>query len=587
MALLRFLFVLPVLLLATLGQAQEAMPLPVDEAFTLSADAAQEGVALTWQIEEGYYLYRDHIEVIGPDDQPIALDLPHGEVTEDPTFGTTETLWDDFTTVVPVDDADTLSIRYQGCMDGSICYPPVNRTLDVTAMSLSDDLGFGMLAGGNQASVSSPITIAQDTGGSLLSQLAERGGALFVLGGFLLFGIALAFTPCVFPMYPILAGTLTRAGQTLSTTQAFLISLTYVLGMAIAYGLLGLAAAWSGQNLQMALQSPWAVWGVAVLFVVLATSMFGAFELQLPSSWTTAITRRSGGGGGFAGAGIMGFLSALIVGPCVTAPLAAALIYIAQTGDAFLGAAALFALGMGKGIPLIIFGTVGGKALPRAGAWMERVKHVFGFVFIAAAVWMLERALPGAVAVALWAALAVAMAIYVFWLIPALRSGWRFAGGALGALVLAYGGVLGFGAATGATSPLEPLAGIAPVHSGGETRTLTVAGLDGLDDAVASTQGQNRIVYFTADWCISCAVIEREIWDSPEALAGLDDTAIIKVDVTENSPSDQRVMQALQVYGPPTLLYVDANAAEVEGTRLIGEIGVTDFREKAIEAGML
>ncbi|WP_417580691.1 protein-disulfide reductase DsbD [Pelagibacterium sp.] len=585
MSVLRFVLLLPLLLLAGFASAQDA-PLRVEEAFGLDVSDVGDTISLSFSIEQGYYLYNDRIAVSGEGGEELALELPTGQIYEDPTFGTTETLWDDFSVTLPATDAKTLSISYQGCKDGSICYPPVNRSLDVASLSLSDNLGFAMLGAEDANAVVSPIKIAQDTGGSLLSDLVEQGGVLFVVGGFLVFGVALAFTPCVFPMYPILAGTLTQSGRTLSTPRAFTISLTYVLGMAMAFGLLGLAAAWSGQNLQMALQSPWAVWGVAILFAVLATSMFGAFELQLPSSWMTFISRHSGGGG-HAGAGVMGFLSALIVGPCVTAPLAAALIYIAQTGDAALGASALFALGLGKGIPLIVFGTVGGKALPRAGAWMERVKHAFGFVFIAASIWMLERALPGSISLALWAGLAFAIAVYLLWTVPDMRSGWRVAGGVLGIAALAYGGVLGFGAATGARSPLDPLHGIAPAPLASDTQTLNVAGLDGLSDAIASTNGQHRIVYFTADWCISCAVIEREIWDNPTALAGLSETAIIKVDVTENSPNDQIVMQVLDVFGPPTMLYVDRQATEVEGTRLIGETSVSDFREMAATAGLL
>ena len=555
------------------GQANR--PLPVDEAFQFSANATAAGIELHWQIAEGYYLYRDAISATD-NGTAIVLDIPRGEITDDPTFGHTETLRGALSVVLPALEVREITVGYQGCLEGSICYPPVTRTLDLTSLTISTNAGFGAAAAPTGAD-EVPITIAKDMGGSFVSDLSAQGGPLLVLGGFLLFGMALAFTPCVFPMYPILAGTLTRGGASLSTGRAFAVSATYVLGMASAFGLLGVVAAWSGQNLQMVLQSPWAIMALAMLFVVLATSMFGAFELQLPSSWLVFLSQRTGSGSGLAGAGVMGFLSALIVGPCVTAPLAGALIYIAQTGDAALGAAALFALGLGKGVPLIVFGTVGGKAMPKAGPWMDRIKHLFGFVFIGAAIWMLSRILPSQIELWLWAALVALVVIYGLLSSPLARMRWQAIGMVVGTIAVVFAGTLGIATYTSATA----------ASTGGQRDVILSKDLSTLQDAVRSSRGQYRLVYVTADWCVSCVALDREIWTNPAALAGLEQAAIIKIDVSRNTPEDQSILQALQIYGPPTILFLDGDAVEIEGTRLIGEVSVETFRDTARLAGML
>lgn len=566
--------------------AQQAKPLPVEDAFKVSLTASGSGVEVVLDVVAGYYLYRDQVALNDAEGQPVALKLPAGVTKDDPTFGRTEIFKDRLSFPLPETTGGELTLAYQGCMDGSICYPPVRRSLDVDALVVGTVAGPTFLTASSEApSGTIPIRIATETGGSLLTDLMGRGGAVLVIGAFLAFGIALAFTPCVFPMYPILAGTLTRAGQRLSMPKAFGISLVYVLGMATAFGLLGVVAAWSGQNLQMVLQSPWAIGGVVLLFLALAISMFGAFELQLPGAWMTTVSRMSGGNG-VVGAAMMGFLSALIVGPCVTAPLAAALLYIAQTGDATLGAAALFALGIGKGIPLIVFGTIGSRAMPRAGAWMERVKHAFGFIFIGGAIWMAERLLPAQLTIAAWSLLAAAAALYL--IVTALGGHGirRFVAIAMGVAGL---GIAGFTAmaAIGGQHPLDMLAGGQPHPSEGEMFAENVIGTDALAAVLEASDGRGRLVYLTADWCISCAVLDREIWTNPMALAGLDDTTLIKLDVTENTAEDQAILSQLKAFGPPTLLFVDGTGTEVEATRLVGEFDVETFRAQAQRAGFL
>ncbi|MHB1101736.1 MAG: protein-disulfide reductase DsbD [Devosia sp.] len=580
------------------AQTQQA-PLPVDEAFAFTAsEGAGGGTTLSWSIADGYYLYRDQISIDAADGTAATPPLPEGIDKNDPTFGVTEIYQGELALALTGDFEGDITVRYQGCQDKSICYPPVTKTLDAKTLQITSASSFPTLAapqidtvgatGAGNANL--PIRLAQGGGGDMLSALAERGGASLVIASFLVFGVALAFTPCVFPMYPILAGSLTRASGRLTGRRAFALSLSYVLGMATAFSLLGVAAAWSGQNLQMALQSPWAIWSVAVLFVILAFSMFGLFELQLPSAWMTFVTRRSANGSGIGSNAALGFISALIVGPCVTAPLAAALVYIAQTGDVVLGAASLFALGLGKGIPLIIFGTVGTRMLPRAGAWMEHIKRIFGLVFLGAAIWMLDRVLPQPVIMGLWGILAFAGAIYLISGIALTtdRVIVRWAAGALGGLVILYSGMVAIGAGMGWSNPYAPLATLgANVPPGSEAEFVTTSSLDGLTALLRESGERPSLIYVTADWCISCDVIEREIWENPEAMQGLGGVTLVKADVSANDPQNQALMEALAVYGPPTMIFVDGSAAEVDGTRLIGEVDAATFRTAAAAAGML
>ena len=317
--------------------------------------------------------------------------------------------------------------------------------------------------------------------------------------------------------------------------------------------------------------------------------MFGLFELQLPSGWLTFVTRNSTNGSSVGSNAALGFTSALIVGPCVTAPLAAALVYVAQTGDVVLGAASLFALGLGKGIPLITFGTIGTRVLPKAGGWMEHIKRIFGFVFLGAAIWMLDRVLPGPIVMGLWGILAFAGATYLIAAI-ALNTGKvtvRWAAGGLGGLVILYSGMVAIGAGMGWSNPYSPLGSLGRhEQSLAETDFVSTSGLDDLTALLREGGDKPSLIYVTADWCISCDVIERKIWQNPEAMDGLGDVNLIEADVSANDAQNQALMEALAVYGPPTMIFVDGSATEVENTRLIGEVDPAAFRAAAGSAGM-
>jgi thiol:disulfide interchange protein DsbD len=567
--------------------AQQDDIMRAEDAFQLSVERdADERLVLHWAIAEGYYLYRDHL---GAQDaasgEAITLETEPGVVESDDTnFGPSEVYYHEAIAAVPAGPPATIAVTYQGCKKDSICYPPLTLTVDTRTLQISEPvMGFGVPAPEPTGKDSGFALAEEALGGGMIGSLLASGGALFVVGSFLVFGLLLAFTPCVLPMYPILSATLAREGEALTARRGFVLSASYVLAMAAAFGLLGIVAAWSGQNLQMALQSPYAVGAVAVLFVVLATSMFGLFELELPAAWVSRMAGvRTGTRGSIGGAAGMGFLSALIVGPCVTAPLAAALLYIAQTGDAILGAAALFALGLGQGLPLIAFGTMGSKALPRAGAWMVQVKYVFGFVFLGAAIWMAERILPPPATMALWAILLLVAAVFIGVadrLNADASAGPRLRKAA--GLVFSLGAVLiAVGAASGGTDPLRPLAHLGMGQPAGQTEMafLPAASTPEIEQALATADQRPTLFYFTADWCVTCKAIERDVLPDADIVAGLADFQRIEVDLTRLDAANQGLMRDLAVIGPPTMIFFDRHAAEASGSRLVGDVTAETLR---------
>lgn len=577
----------------------------LDDRFQLRAETLPRGdVRLSWTIATGAYLYRDHVKLAAGDPpRAVPATTSPGEMKEDPGFGRVEIWRAKGEALVQAADLRAagsprqLSVTYQGCEEDSICYPPVTRTLalpvapgakaplpaakPVLATEVDEP------AASSQPSRSPEITVAGDAG--VVSRLAARGGAAWVLLAFAGFGFLLAFTPCVFPMYPILAGLLARDGDRLSPRRGLALSTAYVAAMAAAFAALGAVAAWSGANLQVVLQSPWAIGLLSAAFVLLALSMFGAFELQLPQSWLNRLSKPIGDRRpSLASAAALGFTSALIVGPCVTAPLAGALLYIAQTGDFALGAGALFALGLGKGVPLIAMGVLGPRALPRAGPWMARIKHLFGAMFLATALWLASRILPAPITLAAAGALLIGLAVTL----GAFQRQSEDAG-ALGqatkaaSLVIGlWGSLLLIGAASGAESPLKPLATLAgrraaPAASEDAPVFATARSLSEVEREVtrAVAAEQPSLVYFTADWCLSCDIIDRRVFDDPAVRAELASVRLIKADVTANDAAAQAMLRRFAAAGPPTMVFLDRRAAEVGDARQIGELSARDFLE--------
>lgn len=587
------------------------------------AREADGDLSFVWAIAPGYYLYREHTAAaVAHSAAPLPLDLAKGRSKDDPDFGVVD-IWRDIgravmsaDTLAQAGDPSSISITYQGCLEDSICYPPTTRTVTVPARPKAHidtpevDAEIvpttALVAVAPDASVVSPtdnsVTSAPATASAVLpakakddsfvGRLALKGGAAWVLAAFFGFGVLLAFTPCVLPMYPILAGVIGRGADSRGSRRGLVLSIAYVLGLSSALALLGVAAAWSGQNLQMALQSAWAVGAVAVIFVVLAISTFGAFTLQLPSAWTNRLSRDDGHGRRtLLSAAGLGFVSALIVGPCVTAPLAGALLYIAQTGDILLGAAALFFLGLGKGLPLITFGTAGARFLPKAGPWMDRVKMVFGFVFLAMAWWLASRILPPAATLALGAALALALAAALGLFSPAsTKLSSRF-GRAAGLGAATWGVLLLGGLSLGAVDPWRPLA---PLTRSSPTTAVVAAqpaavvvDQPGLDRALAAASARQRpaLVYFTADWCVSCRVMERRVFQNQDVVARLAEVDLIQVDLTRSTPETGAMMKRYLVAGPPTLIFMSRSATEAPDTRLVGETSVQPMLDALKRAG--
>jgi thiol:disulfide interchange protein DsbD len=434
-----------------------------------------------------------------------------------------------------------------------------------------------------------PTTIPEPI--SEQDQIAARLAKVGLFGALALFfglGLLLAFTPCVFPMIPILSGIIAGQGKDITTRQAFMLSLAYVLAMALTYAIVGVIAGLFGANLQAAFQTPWVLTLFAGIFVALALSMFGFYELQLPSALQTRLTELSNQqqGGTLIGAAIMGLLSALIVGPCVAPPLMGALIFIGKTGDAILGFFALLGLGLGMGAPLLLIGTSAGKLLPRAGAWMDAIKAVFGVLLLAVAVLLLERILPTAIALLLWGLLLIGSAVYLGALepLPTPTNGWRKLWKGLGVALLIYGALMLAGAAAGGRDTLQPLRGLVTGRVGAGSpahlefkRIKSVADLE-RELAAAKAQGKPVMLDFYADWCVSCKEMERDTFLAPEVQAAMGRFVLLQADVTANDAEDKALMQErFGLHGPPAMLFFDATGTERRGYRLVGFVPADEF----------
>jgi thiol:disulfide interchange protein DsbD len=586
-------------LVAAAAPVLAAPPIPADQAFQFRAQLdAEEGIELIWSIASGYYLYRDKI-VVTLDGQRIRIATEKGEPKDDPNFGMTEVYHASATATVPAEllpEKGHIVVSYQGCGENTICYPPIVKTVDLVTLLIAEapDGNEAVKPPGNGGSAADISTWGPSPADGADAESGMLGGSLLTtVLAFLGFGLLLSFTPCVFPMIPILSGMLARSGSRLSLTRSFVLSASYVVAMAAAYGTLGIFVAWSGENLQAVLQTPLAVLAMSVLFLALALSMFGLYELQLPQSWTAKLATTAGNKGSVGGALLLGFGSALIVGPCVTPPLAAALVFVAQTGEVAHGSLALFALGLGMGLPLIAFGVLGARVLPRSGEWLTRVKHVFGFVFVGLAIWMASRILPVALTATAWGAMFIAIGLYFD--VPALfeEPRWRsasFARAGAGVLALFYGCVLLIGAALSDYGPLQPLISIGMVASSTEAGStegfLVVSNEADLDRAIdlGRRQGRSIMVDFSADWCTECRLMERNIFAKDVVRQQLGGMLLIRADLTHYDLSSKNLMQRFAVVGPPTVVFLNPDGSEIKEARVVGDVGVDNFLSKVAKA---
>lgn len=567
-------------------------PLDVDEAYVFSGvEEAPGRYRLHWSIEDGYYLYRDKVKLLTPEGvELVELQPAPAKQKEDPLFGNVWVYYHEavinarLQAVGGLPAGATLTVEYQGCWEGGICYPPVRKPLQLGPVPEE--------AAVFEVAAAMPVTAPAGSGFSLTDQAqfsnALAGGSLWVtLGLFFLAGLALAFTPCVLPMIPILASVIAGQGAQVTPRRSFLLALVYVLAMSLTYTLAGVFAGVFGENLQVALQTPWVIVLFTLVFVALAGAMFGFYQLQVPQSLQNSLNRisRSQQGGHMTGVAVMGFLSALIVGPCVAAPLAGALIYIGQSGDPLLGGAALFVLSLGMGVPLLLVGASAGSLLPRAGAWMNRVKSGFGVVLLLMAVWMLDRIVATEVTMILTGIVLVITACYLHALdgLPAGASGWQRLGKGVGLLLLIYGGSLLVGVAAGNRSMLYPLQGMAASAQSkagsAELDFATVTSMEGLTPLLARAQAEGRPVMldFYADWCVSCKELEAFTFADAEVQAQLKRFDLVRVDVTAHDDASKALYKRFSIIGPPALIFFDQAGDELVSKMVIGVPGTQRF----------
>jgi len=542
-----------------------------DQAFEFFASVKDDRTLhVNWHIAEGYYLYREKVqlELINADGVKLGTyDIPRGAPKQDEAFGQVETFHNELGFDLPLirssQSAQTiiLQAKYQGCADRGVCYPPMSKKIDL-ALPPAQQLAATELSEQDQ-----------------IAQSLHKDSLWITLLSFFGFGLLLAFTPCIFPMIPILSGIIVGHGHRITTGRAFLLSLSYVVASALTYTIFGVLAALFGSNLQAAFQHPWVIGLFSAVFVLLSLSMFGFYNLELPKSLQVKLHNSSEihRDGSLWGAAIMGSLSSLIVGPCVAAPLAGALIYIGQTGDAVLGGSALFSLGLGMGVPLLLLGASAGKLLPKAGSWLNSTKAVFGVIMLAVAVWMLSRVLPGNVIMALWAMLLIFPAIYLNAVdpLPENSSGWRKLWKGLGLTMLAYGLLLLIGFSLGNSNPLKPLQGlgVSTVQAAEPGIAFErVSSLAALETRVkqAAANRQPVMLDFYADWCISCKEMETYTFADPRVKQALAGFVLLQADVTNNSDDDKALLEKFSLIGPPAILFFGSDQQEKAASRVIG-----------------
>lgn len=565
-------FSLLLLLTFSLIAANPPKVLTPEEAFSVSALQSEEGVTIKIGLGEGIYLYDDKIKLELVKPKQLSLEEHVSRPKPEP-YQDYITQRQPFEMFVPQSLLDkevqkgsfTIKFSYQGCSELGICYQPMSNefTFTLGASTTSDSFGS-----------------EQDQ----IAYALANGNIAIVLATFFGFGLLLALTPCVFPMIPILSSIIvSQPNATMNAKRGFLLSLVYVLAMSLAYAIAGVLAGLFGANLQASMQNPWVITAFSAVFVLLALSMFGFYEIKMPSVLQTKISKKSAEAQaqGVFGIAIMGFLSALIVGPCVAAPLAGALIYIGQSGDALFGGLALFMMSLGMGVPLLVIGTTAGRYMPRPGGWMQRVTSFFGVMLLGVAIWMLSRIVPSEVSMLLWAVLVVCSAIF-FGAIEPLKedaSGWAKLLKSVAFILLVYGITLCVGFISGATDPLKPLERLSAKEVNNQVSSSTlftkISSLRMLETALKSS---DKIVMldFYADWCVNCIEYEKFTFSDERVKVKMQTMTLLKADVTKNSDEDKAMQKAFTIYGPPALLFFK-NGKELSEFRLVGFKNADEF----------
>ena len=566
--------------------------LKVDQAFVFDYYQNNKGkLEITFNIKDGYYLYRHQFKASSDTATFEPLSLPQGIEHEDEFFGVQQIFEGNLAFTIDlneVKDGDLLSFRFQGCAKKGLCYPPTVKNIELSAFSKSaetDNINSDVLSALSAPQESEKETqSAQAAGGDseqfeLLSLLQNESLAITLLA-FFTGGLLLSFTPCVFPMYPILTGIIVGQGEGLSTKRAFSLSFFYVQGMAITYTLLGVVVALAGAQFQAMFQHPAVLIVLSVLFVFLALSMFGMFNLALPSSLQNKLNEMSNKqeGGSYKGVLSMGAISGLVASPCTTAPLTGALIYISQTGDIALGAAALYALSIGMGLPLLVLGSSGGKLLPKAGNWMNIIKNIFGLLLLAVPVFLLERFLPVQISQSLWALLLLGSATYFY--VANLESQKNFWFGVRSLFIF----LALFAGATMLYRTMFPAPLVSSVaeHGSEQKHFVYAKNLAELETLIAEANGRGETVMLDlyADWCIACKEFEEYTFPDPKVQQALSNTLLVQIDLTDTgSASSVELMEHFDVFGLPSILFFDLDGNEVSNKRVTGFMGAEEFAD--------
>lgn len=579
-----FFFILCCFTFSLTYAAVSPEPLSPDQAFQFTTELdANNQVFLEWRIAPDHYLYRNDIHVtVTPMSQikDAKVQLPQGILKKDDVLGTYQVFSGVLKVPVLLPKAASgmlnLNVSYQGCSSKGYCYPPIKNVVRVT-------LGAGPIH--NNVFVTSDVPPSKISDQNYAETIFAGSSNLIIILSFLGLGLLLAFTPCVLPMIPILSGIIVGHGKHLTTMKAFLLSLVYVMGMALTYAAAGVIVALIGSRIQTLFQTTWVIVLVSGLFVLLALSLFGFYELEEPARWRNFFTSWSNKqkGGTYLGAFLMGVLSSLIVSPCVSAPLVGVLAYIAQTGNTVLGGFALLALGFGMGIPLLLVGISAGKLLPKAGPWMESVKKLFGILLLAIAIWMLSRVIPGPVALFLWAVLLICTAIFMGIFNEAKNNWYKLLRG-LSVVLVVYGIILVIGAALGNSDPLHPWEKIGinnnlNANNKDYPSFIIVKDMTQLENELAAAKSLNKPVLldFYADWCVSCVHLDRYVFALPIVQKQLQNFVLLRADVTRNNNFDRGLLKKMNVIAPPTLIFFNNKGQELKSERMVGEFDQKDF----------
>ena len=605
--------------LPSLGGSKQPTFLQPDQAFGLDiAVRDARTLVASFRVTPEYYLYRDKVTFNTADlgIKIINVSLPKGDLKHDPNLGDMEVYHQPFQALITLErrknaaQSITLDASYQGCSEKGLCYPPIKKSINLAlpaapATPPANANKFSPEAAVTvtplppaipQAQADSPLPPAAgniQNDNSQIAKLFKQGSFWLIVSFFFGAGLLLAFTPCMFPMVPILSGIIVGRGHKITHMHGFILSLAYVMGMALTYAAVGVAAGLSGSLLSNALQTPWVLGSFAGVFVLLSLSMFGFYELQLPTALQSRLSDTSNKlhGGHLSGVFVMGVLSAIIVGPCVAAPLAGALLYIGQTHDAFLGGAALFSMALGMGVPLLLIGASAGTLLPKAGAWMESVKRLFGVLLLAVAIWLISSLIPVSVQMLLWAVLLILSAVYLHALdaLQHTASYWHKLWKGIGILALLLGIAYLIGALSGASDILRPLGrvGSAQAETSTALQFTRIKNIAELDARIARAGGKTVMLDFYADWCVSCKEMERNTFSDARIQARLKNTLLLQADVTANSEDDKVLLSRYQLFGPPAILFYDTQGKELAATRVTGYQDATQFLQSLQSAGLI